>query len=72
MSRRCSTYPTGMDRLCVLSGTPRHRILTGRIRARTRDRQMVLFRKNRKGRRGYHARLTRGYTDGRAHIRARS
>ena len=33
----------GMDRLGGLSGTPRHRILTGRIRARTRDRQMMLF-----------------------------
>ena len=32
-----------MDRLGVLSGTPRHRILTGRIRARTRDRQIVIW-----------------------------
>ena len=32
-----------MDRLGGLSGTPRHRILTGRIRARTRDRQMIIW-----------------------------
>ena len=33
----------GMDRLGGLSGTPRHRILTGRIRARTRDWQMHIW-----------------------------
>ena len=33
----------GKDRLGVLSGTPRHRIPTGRIRARTRDRQMSIW-----------------------------
>ena len=32
-----------MDRLGVLSGTPRHRILTVRIHARTRDRQMHIW-----------------------------
>ena len=32
-----------MDLLGGLSGTPRHRILTGRIRARTRDRQMIIW-----------------------------
>ena len=33
----------GMDLLGGLSGTPQHRILTGRIRARTRDRQMSIW-----------------------------
>ncbi len=33
----------GMDLLGGLSGPPRHRILTGRIRARTRDRQMIIW-----------------------------
>ena len=33
----------GMDLLGGLSGTPRHRILTGRIRTRTRDRQMSIW-----------------------------
>ena len=32
-----------MDHLGGLSGTPRHRILTGRIRARTRDRQLHIW-----------------------------
>ncbi len=32
-----------MDVLGVLSGTPRHRILTGQIRARTRGRQMIIW-----------------------------
>ena len=32
-----------MDLLGGLSGTPQHRILTGRIRARTRDRQMSIW-----------------------------
>ena len=35
------TMQDGMDRLGGLSEPPRHRILTGRIRARTRDRQMA-------------------------------
>ena len=40
MDRKTGDY---MDRLGGLSGTPRHRILTGRIRARTRDRQMNIW-----------------------------
>ena len=38
-----TTWTGGMDLLGGLSGTPRHRILTGRSRARTRDRQMIIW-----------------------------